>query len=128
MIDAQEPIRARQSWREPTASPYEALAGILTTPHLAGALCRGLSAVFDVEDGADPRAQQALQLCARCPALQPCTAWLETLPPRLRPAGVVAGRLPPTAPKKRPRVPSPAAAENVAVRGDGADQPHEETA
>ncbi|MBN7411169.1 hypothetical protein [Mycobacteroides abscessus] len=118
MSDLEEPIRARQRWRVPVEDPYTALAGIIAyAPRLPGALCRGKSEIFDVEDATDPRAQQALELCARCPALAACAAWIDGLPPTLRPAGVVAGRLPTTPLKKRARGPSPTAVENVAVRG-----------
>lgn len=42
MTAAPEPIRAQQSWRENTDSPYESLAGVLAhTPRLSGARCRG---------------------------------------------------------------------------------------
>ncbi|UUO01695.1 WhiB family transcriptional regulator [Mycolicibacterium novocastrense] len=88
-----------------------------SVPHLPGAACRGKWEIFDAEDPADPRAEQALGLCARCPALAACTAWIDGLPPTLRPAGVVAGRLPPTPPKKRTRGPSPTAVDNNAIRG-----------
>ncbi|AZG44822.1 WhiB family transcriptional regulator [Gordonia insulae] len=113
-----EPIRTRQSWREPAEHPIVGLTSALAgLPRLPGAACRGWPEIFDAEAPADPRAPEALELCAGCPALQLCTAWVDALTPAQRPAGVVAGRLPPTPPKKPLRVPSPTTAENIAVRG-----------
>lgn len=84
------------------AEPWvEALAAVLAgAPSLPGAECRNRSHLFDErgldesEDVAEQRHQQALGLCRICPALASCEAWCATLPPRKRPAGVVAGRPP----------------------------------
>lgn len=39
----------------------------------------------------DDARREALRLCASCPALTRCRAWLSALPLSRRPAGVVAG-------------------------------------
>ena len=36
---------------------------------------------------------EALAVCTSCPALAPCRKWLNTIPPRQRPSGVVAGQV-----------------------------------
>ena len=118
-----EPIRAQQSWREHAESPYESLAGLMAgVPHLSGARCRGLSALFDVEDAADPRAEQAVELCRGCPALKSCGDWVASLPPKHRPAGVVAGQLPPSPPGKRVPVRSRAKKQNGRHRATQAEE------
>lgn len=67
-------------------------------PDLAGALCVGRSGLFDSpEPGADRELAEyqkarALSLCARCPVLDACTEWLNSLPKSKRPSGIVAGR------------------------------------
>ncbi|OCB14151.1 hypothetical protein A5717_11615 [Mycolicibacterium porcinum] len=62
-------------------------------PDLPGAACRGHQDVMDVADGRDRSAiAAAQQICARCPALQECEAWLDSIPKARRPSGVVAGR------------------------------------
>jgi hypothetical protein len=50
---------------------------------------------------AQARNAQALRICQSCPALQPCSAWFESLPPKARPLGVVAARI--WNPKQRTR-------------------------
>jgi len=75
------------------------LGAILGAPALPGARCRGRPHLFDEPGGReDPavvaaRQAQALGLCGRCPALAACSAWFESLPPRERPGGVIAGRV-----------------------------------
>ena len=82
-------------------------------PKLPGAVCPDWPAVFAATQ-ANPRDTRdqtvdpetiayatttALRLCATCPALDPCRAWLDNLTPADRPTGVVAGLLqaePPT--------------------------------
>ena len=64
------------------------LAAILGCVALPGALCRHKAHTFD-----EARHNQARGLCQRCPALAACTAWVESLPARRRPTGIVAGRL-----------------------------------
>lgn len=55
-----------------------AIAAILTgVPRLPGALCRRRPELFDARD--DDSARQAAELCARCPARQPCADWADTL-------------------------------------------------
>jgi hypothetical protein len=72
---------------------------LLDTPHLDGAKCRGHWQLFDRHTHNDPNREIdeaiAVQMCATCPALLPCKQWLASLPPYLRPAGVVAGQLQP---------------------------------
>ena len=53
---------------------FAALAGI---PRLPGALCRGQTETFDAAD--DDQLVEAIELCRRCPALAPCSAWADTL-------------------------------------------------
>jgi hypothetical protein len=74
---------------------YNALAGI---PRLPGALCRGEAELFDDFDLPD----EALQLCAQCPALTDCARWFDSLRPSQRPHGVIAGTVNrPPRPRKR---------------------------
>lgn len=73
------------------------LAAVGAAPCLPGARCRGRHALFDsAAPGEDPdnvtaRHTQALTLCTHRPSLTRCKAWLDSLPPRHRPCGVVAG-------------------------------------
>jgi WhiB family redox-sensing transcriptional regulator len=75
---------------------FGALAGI---PRLDGAACRGQAWAFDPveqsDNGAEVRDLQlaALAVCAVCPALDACRTWFDSLPPRDRPTGVIAGRI-----------------------------------
>lgn len=68
-------------------------------PVLPGARCRGRSRLFDParkgerSENVAQRHAQAQQLCAGCPSLEPCAAWVESLKPSKRPGGVVAGRV-----------------------------------
>lgn len=73
-------------------------------PELPGARCRNHRALFDAtctpagdEDTqlvALRQARKAAQaVCAACPALAQCRAWVESLPLSDRPGGVVAGEL-----------------------------------
>ncbi len=77
-----------------TAALFDALGVI---PALPGARCRGRHHLFDEprrdedEQAVQDRHAQALGLCARCPAARRCREWLDSLPPRKRPRGVVAG-------------------------------------
>jgi hypothetical protein len=66
-------------------------------PKLPGALCRNRSELFDGEEPED--IAEAVALCARCPALDACRAWVDRLEYRARPSGVIAGRY------RRPRRP-----------------------
>ena len=79
----------------------ELAAGI---PHLPAARCAGKHELFDLTAegsrtgpaGASEVAAarvEALRLCAGCPELDPCGAWLSGLRKRDRPNGVVAGRV-----------------------------------
>ncbi|MGP4058782.1 hypothetical protein ACTWP6_28845 [Mycobacterium sp. 4D054] len=66
-------------------------------PSLPGAKCRGRHSLFDdAATGEHPdvvvrRHAEAIVLCARCPALDRCVDWYESLPRSQRPFGVVAG-------------------------------------
>ena len=77
------------------------LKGILAgSPKLPDAQCRNRSHLFDPQGHGEPstaaasRHAAAVALCHRCPALGACATWVETLHPRERPAGVVAGQAP----------------------------------
>lgn len=66
-----------------------ALGGI---PRLPGARCRARHDMFDQYD--DPGiVEAAIAICHSCPALPACKTWCDSLPPRQRPAGVVAGQV-----------------------------------
>lgn len=73
-----------------------ALAG---APALPGARCRGKPHLFDEARPDEPetvvsmRHSQALMLCDGCPSLSRCGDWFDSLPPRQRPSGVIAGRI-----------------------------------
>lgn len=74
------------------------LAAIVGAPALPGARCRGRHHMFDpAAFGEDPaiveaRHTQALGLCAQCPALERCGEWLDSLPAKRQPLGVIAGQ------------------------------------
>lgn len=71
-------------------------------PVLPGARCRHRWELFDatIHEGRgapttavlDAR-NEALAICNSCPALAACAAWVESLPPRHRPHGVIAGQV-----------------------------------
>lgn len=75
------------------------LACLRGIPDLPGARCRGRHHLFDAaaEDEQPPavehRHRAALELCAGCPVLAACGAWVASLRPKDRPAGVIAGRI-----------------------------------
>lgn len=76
------------------------LDAVGAAPCLPGAACRHRSAMFDppgISEPADVVEQRhalALDLCIyACPAIDKCQEWYESLPPRRRPAGVVAGQV-----------------------------------
>lgn len=72
-------------------------------PDLPGAMCVGSSQLYDSTIVGAPGSKDdenleyartaALRLCNRCPALQACAGWLDTIPARHQPAGVIAGRI-----------------------------------
>ncbi len=82
---------------------WEALVGeiIRGTPRLEKALCRGQTYLFDVSDDDQIEREncelEAKRMCARCPELEPCTRWVDSLPLSQRPGGVVAGHGPASA-------------------------------
>jgi hypothetical protein len=67
------------------------------TPSLPKALCRKQYRLFDADDPdqieRENQQREALRLCSRCPELQKCRDYVDTLPTSQRPHGVVAGVL-----------------------------------
>jgi WhiB family transcriptional regulator, redox-sensing transcriptional regulator len=73
-----------------------------TIPHLNGARCRSHAGLFDQTIAGEPGdwfgddlryARKAAQaVCASCPVLAQCDAWVQSLPRRQRPLGIVGGR------------------------------------
>jgi hypothetical protein len=65
------------------------------TPNLPGAACTHHRDIFDA--CTDRRAantyKRAIRICAACPVLPQCSAWISSLPPSQRPFGVTAGRI-----------------------------------
>lgn len=92
-----------------TATWHDLAAAIGVAPSLPGARCRGKPHLFDAAGTHEPAAtvaqrhQQALGLCDRCPALEPCRQWLDGLPKGRRPEGVVAGIVNHPKPVGRPK-------------------------
>lgn len=70
-------------------------------PALPGALCRDQADEFDQYDD-QAIVDDCITICHRCPELDPCRAYIESLPARHRPHGVIAGvcRRPPKPRKK----------------------------
>jgi len=63
---------------------------IAAAPALDRGLCVGQHDLWDETD--DPAAvDQAIGLCHQCPVLAQCAEWVNSLSPRKRPIGVVAG-------------------------------------
>ena len=71
----------------------------LGVPALPGARCRNRGWLFDergpheTDATATQRHNQALTLCRQCEALDACAAWVDSLPVRKRPFGVIANRI-----------------------------------
>jgi hypothetical protein len=84
------------------------LSALAGTPAFPGCRCRGRHYLFDPADTHEPpavveaRHAQALGLCGGCSALARCESWFNSLPPKHKPHGVVAGQLRPS-PVGRPR-------------------------
>lgn len=83
-----------------TPEQFDALLSTVAgVPVLRGARCRGRHRLFDPPEEREPadsvaaRHRQAVALCEQCPALTPCREWLDGLPLRRRPFGVVAARV-----------------------------------
>jgi hypothetical protein len=73
-----------------------ALLGLLDTPPMPYARCRGMHSVYDLAADGDPAAQKrALDICSHCPHLVERTRWrAESLTSRQRAAlGVVGGQV-----------------------------------
>ncbi|ASL08453.1 hypothetical protein MYCODSM44623_01703 [Mycobacterium intracellulare subsp. chimaera] len=69
-------------------------AAAASVPRLPDAACRSETWMADVElRSSRDTIDAAVELCLSCPAMQRCAAWLDSLPPDQKPAGVVAGRL-----------------------------------
>src|ERR1700740_1975493 len=90
------------------AAAAELLSALITAPDLPGAAC---VAERDLSDACLERQAgraygsvyaRAIRICARCPALAPCAAWVDSLPLNERPFGVTAGRV-----RHRERTPCP---------------------
>ena len=60
-----------------------------------GALCIGRWSVWDPrpDEDYDHLTASAIAQCQRCPMLQTCGDWLDSLQPWQKPTGVTAGRL-----------------------------------
>ena len=90
-------------------NPQALLDALGLAPQLTGARCRGRHSLFDDgatgehPDAVNLRHAHALELCARCPALDRCLTWFEELPSSKRPFGVVAGQVHRAKPVGRPR-------------------------
>jgi WhiB family redox-sensing transcriptional regulator len=73
---------------------FGALSGV---PRLDDANCLGLWTLFDEPEPGDADGRDAnraaLELCRTCPSLGDCRTWVDSLPPRDRPTGVIAGRI-----------------------------------
>src|SRR6516162_2994756 len=82
----------RHNHRVPAVA--EVLDALATTPNLHGAACTNHRELFDATVARrHPRDRtQAIAICAGCPALTACAAWVTCLPPHRRPNGVIAGR------------------------------------
>jgi WhiB family redox-sensing transcriptional regulator len=79
---------------------WNSFAGaLLGIPRMPDALCKGRPELFDEATlGEAPwmvehRHAEALRLCARCPELLPCKAYLDGLRPAEKPGGVIAGQV-----------------------------------
>jgi hypothetical protein len=82
------------------------LSALAGTPRLEGAACVGRHELFDLRDISDPdRAEveaRGVKIClTECGAYSQCRDWIQSLPARQRPSGVVAGVV------RRPRTPAP---------------------
>jgi hypothetical protein len=72
-------------------------AVLADSPRLSGGLCIGFSEVFDppvtggFTDDEKERVAFARSACGRCPVLEACRQWVDGLPLKRRPTGVVAG-------------------------------------
>lgn len=82
-----------------TANLDSLLFALAGCPSLPGARCRGKGHLFDpaaIGEQANTvaaRHAQAIALCRGCPALTRCTDWLNSLEPKHKPDGVIAGQL-----------------------------------
>lgn len=80
-------------------TPVGSLFRALGVPSLPGARCRGRARLFDPGRKGErteivaQRHAQATAMCHRCPSLDACRDWVDSLKPSKRPGGVVAGRV-----------------------------------
>ena len=66
----------------------------LTGPNLHGAACADHRDLFDAcftRKAGPATYARAVEICAGCPVLTQCAAWVTDLPPRQRPFGVTGG-------------------------------------
>jgi hypothetical protein len=78
------------------------LAALAGVPNLPQAACRGEHSLFESPDPLD--IDDAIAICARCPALDACQQWYASLAPRHRPTeSTVAGQYRPAPRQKKPR-------------------------
>jgi hypothetical protein len=90
------------------------LTALLVAPDMPDAECAGQWTLFDPPEPGEPtdsvkvRQLAALTLCRRCTEIQRCTEWVDSLPPRHQPLGVVAARITEERPKRatKPRQPA----------------------
>jgi hypothetical protein len=77
----------------PTA--VDLLHTLAGTPNLPGAACVTHRDIFDActHRGAHRIYRHAIDICAGCPVLAQCSAWITSLPLSQRPFGVTAGRI-----------------------------------
>lgn len=82
------------------------LAAILAgTPRLPGAACRDHVGLYDAAaDGGRDAAQEAVDICRRCPVLDACERWAERAYPQKKPAGVLAGQFAPPTNTRKARI------------------------
>jgi WhiB family redox-sensing transcriptional regulator len=80
---------------------YDGLLGALAgIPRLDGCACRSRHRLFESDDPSD--IADAVAICGRCPALDACSRWYDSLPPRHRMHGVtVAGQWRPAPRQKK---------------------------
>ncbi|BCP02035.1 hypothetical protein MINTM018_48040 [Mycobacterium intracellulare] len=73
-------------------------------PDLRGARCKGMAQLYEqtiatnrdggpTREETDAARETALRICAACPSLAPCRAYIAALPKSRRPLGVVAGQV-----------------------------------
>ena len=99
MAEAHAPMTSIPAIRAGAGNAPPDLAAILSaSTNLRDGACVGDWATFDPKgesespEDAGRRHNRAITICATCPVLAECKAWLAGLPKRQRPSGVIAGR------------------------------------